>query len=146
MTSVINDASCLIDLHKVRLLPVMLGLPYRFVVPLPIRRVEALDLTHQDWRRLDELGLVTFDLPSERVADALRLRSRHPKLSANDCFCLVSAQCHDGGMLLTGDQLLRQVATKAGGTRAWRAVGRGRTSPTRRMQRRPVDLRARTLA
>ena len=113
MTSVINDASCLIDLHKVRLLPVMLGLPYRFVVPLPIRRVEALDLTHQDWRRLDELGLVTFDLPSERVADALRLRSRHPKLSANDCFCLVSAQCHDGGML-TGDQLLRQVATKAG--------------------------------
>ena len=115
MTSVIvNDASCLIDLHKVRLLPVMLKLPYRFVVPLPIRLAEALDLTDRDWRHLADLGLVTFDLPSERVADALRLRSRHPKLSANDCFCLVSAQCHDGAMLLTGDQLLRQVATQAG--------------------------------
>ena len=113
-TAIVNDASCLIDLHKVRLLPVMLRLPYRFVVPLPIRRAEALDLTEQDWGRLDDLGLVTFNLPPERVADALRLRSLHPKLSANDCFRLVSAQCHDGGMLLTGDQLLRQVATQAG--------------------------------
>lgn len=115
MTSVIvNDASCLIDLYKVRLLPVMLKLPYRFVVPLPIRLAEALDLADRDWRRLDDLGLVTFDLPPERIADALRLRSLHPRLSANDCFCLVSAQCHDAGMLLTGDQLLRQVATQAG--------------------------------
>ncbi len=115
MTSVIvNDASCLIDLHKVRLLPVMLRLPHRFVVPLPIRRTEALDLADRDWRQMADLGLVTFDLPSERVADALRLRSLHPKLSANDCFCLVSAQCHEGAMLLTGDQLLRQVATQAG--------------------------------
>lgn len=111
---VVNDASCLIDLHKVRLLPVMLKLPYRFVVPLSIRLAEALDLTERDWRQMADLGLVTFDLPPERVADALRLRSLHPKLSANDCFCLVSAQCHDSGMLLTGDQLLRQVATQAG--------------------------------
>jgi predicted nucleic acid-binding protein len=92
----------------------MLRLPYRFVVPLPIRQVEALDLAKQDWRRLDDLGLVTFDLPPERVADALRLRRLHPKLSANDCFCLVSTQCHGGGMLLTGDHLLREVATQAG--------------------------------
>lgn len=35
-TVIVNDASCLIDLHKVRLLPVMLKLPYRFVVPLPV--------------------------------------------------------------------------------------------------------------
>jgi len=84
------------------------------VVPLPIRLAEALDLADRDWRHLADLGLVTFDLPSERVADALRLRSLHPKLSANDCFCLVSAQCHNGAMLLTGDQLLREVATQAG--------------------------------
>lgn len=114
MTAVIvNDASCLIDLHKVRLLPVMLKLPYRFVVPLPVRCSEALDLSDRDWRRLDDPGLVTFDLPPERIADALRLRRRHPKLSANDCFCLVSARCHDG-MLLTGDQLMRRVATELG--------------------------------
>lgn len=114
MTAVIvNDASCLIDLHKVQLLPVMLKLPYQFVVPLPIRGSEALDLSDRDWRRLDDLGLVTFDLPPERVADVLRLRRLHPKLSANDCFCLVSARCHDG-MLLTGDQLMRRVATELG--------------------------------
>ena len=118
MTAVIvTDASCLIDLRKVRLLPVMLRLPYRFVVPLPIRCSEALDLTDRDWRRLDDLGLVTFDLPPERIADVLRLRRLHPKLSANDCFCLVSAQCHDSGMLLTGDQLMRRVAMETG-TRA----------------------------
>ena len=113
-TVIVNDASCLIDLHKVRFLPVMLRLPFQFVVPLPIRQAEALDLAERDWRRLDDIGLVTFDLPSERLADALRLRSLYPRLSANDCFCLVSAQCHDGGMLLTGNQLLRQVATQAG--------------------------------
>ena len=43
-TVVVNDASCLIDLHKGQLLNVMLTLPYRFVVPLPIRQAEALDL------------------------------------------------------------------------------------------------------
>ena len=72
MTSVIvNDASCLIDLHKVRLLPAMLRLPHRFVVPLPIRRAEALDLTDQDWRRLDDAaapGRFCGGRPSARPA------------------------------------------------------------------------------
>lgn len=62
-TVVVSDASCLIDLHKGGLLNVMLTLPYRFVVPLPIRHAEALDLTDRDWRALDEGGLVTVDLP-----------------------------------------------------------------------------------
>ena len=118
-TVIVNDASCLIDLHKVRLLPVMLRLPYRFVVPLPIRCSEAMDLTDRDWRRLDDLGLVTFDPPPERIADVLRLRRLHPKLSANDCFC---------------------------DTRARRPVDRGRASTMRRVRRRAVDLGARTLA
>ena len=34
---VVNDASCLIDLRKGGLLPVLCNLPYRFVVPLPVR-------------------------------------------------------------------------------------------------------------
>ena len=111
---VVNDASCLIDLHKGRLLDVMLTLPYRFVVPLPIRHAEALDFTKQDWQRLEHRGLVPFDLPPERVAEAARIKARHPKLSANDCFCLVSTRCHDRGILLTGDRLLRRVATQEG--------------------------------
>lgn len=113
-TVVVNDASCLIDLHKARLLAAMLTLPHRFVVPLPIRHAEALDLTERDWRRLEHGGLVPFDLPPERVAEAATVKARHPRLSANDCFCLVSTRCHDGGILLTGDRLLRRVATQEG--------------------------------
>ena len=115
MTSVVvNDASCLIDLHKGRLLNVMLTLPYRFVVPLPIRHAEALDLTDRDWRLLEDGGLVTFDLPSKLVEEAVRIKTAWPKLSANDCFCLVSTRCQDRGILLTGDRLLRRVATQNG--------------------------------
>ena len=35
---VVNDASCLIDLKKGELLHVLLRLPYRFIVPLPMDR------------------------------------------------------------------------------------------------------------
>ena len=38
---VINDASCLIDLHKVDLVVSMLGPPYHFVVALPVREEPA---------------------------------------------------------------------------------------------------------
>lgn len=113
-TVVVNDASCLIDLHKGRLLHVMLTLPYRFVVPLPIRHAEALDLTERDWQHLEHGGLVPFDLPPERLAEATTIKARHPKLSANDCFCLVSTRCHDRSILLTGDGLLRRVAIQEG--------------------------------
>lgn len=113
-TVVVNDASCLIDLHKGRLLNVMLTLPYRLVVPLPIRHAEALDLTDRDWRTLGEGGLVTFDLQPAQVAEAARIKAAYPKLSANDCFCLVSTRCQDHGILLTGDRLLRRVARQNG--------------------------------
>ena len=81
-TVVVNDASCLIDLHKGQLLNVMLTLPYRFVVPLPIRQAEALDLTDRDWQILQDTGLFTFDLPPELVDEATRIKTAHPKLSA----------------------------------------------------------------
>lgn len=110
---VVNDASCLIDLRKGGLLQVLLRLPHRFVVPLPIRGSELLTFTPEDWRGLDAAGLETFDLPGERVAEALAFRGRYPRLSANDCFCLVTTQCHEAGVLLTGDRTLRNVATSA---------------------------------
>ena len=113
-TVVVNDASCLIDLHKGQLLNVMLTLPYRFVVPLPIRHAEALDLTDRDWRILGDAGLFTFDLPPELVEEAMGIKTAHPKLSANDCLCLVSTRCQERGILLTGDRLLRRVATESG--------------------------------
>ena len=113
-TVVVNDASCLIDLHKGQLLNVMLTLPYRFVVPLPIRQAEALDLTDRDWQILQDTGLFTFDLPPELVEEATRIKAAHPKLSANDCFCLVSTRCQERGILLTGDRALRRIAIQSG--------------------------------
>ena len=40
---VVNDASCLIGIRKARLLPVLCRLPFRFVVPLPIREAGLLE-------------------------------------------------------------------------------------------------------
>ncbi len=111
---IVHDASSLIDLRKGRLLQVVLKLPYRFVIPLPIRRCELLEFTARDWRMLDDGGVVTFDLPPDRVGEALEIRARHPQLSANDCFCLVAARCHDQSILLTGDKQLRRAADRSG--------------------------------
>lgn len=111
---VVNDASCLIDLRKGRLLHVLCQLPYRFIVPLPIRESELLDFTPQEWAILEGDGMQTYDLPPDRVAEVVALKRQHGRLSANDCFCLVSTQCHEEGILLSGDALLRSVAKSSG--------------------------------
>ena len=114
MTSVIvNDASCLIDLRKGGLLTVLCDLPYRIVVPLPVRASEVLDLSECQWRALGDEGMITHDLTPQEVGQALLFKGRHPGLSANDCFCLVVAQAYPG-ILLTGDALLRRVAAENG--------------------------------
>ncbi len=111
---VVNDASCLIDLHKGRLLHVMLKLPYHFIVPLPIRESELLDFIESDWRLLETEGLKTFDLPPKQVAEAFAVKNVYPGLSANDCFCLVTTRNHRKSILLTGDALLKKVAGDEG--------------------------------
>lgn len=111
---IVNDASCLIDLRKGRLLHAMLSLPHRFVVPFPVRASELLDFTPQEWRVLDDGGLVTFDLPPDAVGHALRIKSERARLSANDCFCLVTTMRHEASVLLTGDRHLRLAADEMG--------------------------------
>ena len=111
---IVSDSSCLIDLHKVRLLPVMLRLPHRFIVPPPVRNSEMPDLTDREWRCLEDAGLVAPDPPFEQVVEALALRTEHPALSPADCACLVEARHHDNAVLLTGDRRLRRVAEAAG--------------------------------
>jgi predicted nucleic acid-binding protein len=111
---IVNDASCLIDLRKGRLLHAMLSLPYRFVVPFPVRVSELLDFTAQEWRVLDDGGLVTFDLPPDAVGEALQIKAGRARLSANDCFCLVATLRHEEAVLLTGDQQLRRTAGEMG--------------------------------
>lgn len=111
---VVNDASCLIDLRKGALLDVLVRLPYQLVIPLPVRRSEVLDFSAQDWAILDRRGMVTYDLPGAQVAEAFAVKARHPRLSANDCFCLVTTRVFGEAVLLTGDAQLRRVATEDG--------------------------------
>lgn len=88
----------------------MLALPFRFVVPYPVRYSELLTLTAQDWQMLDESGVETYDLEPEAVAEAFAIKSSHPRLSANDCFCLVASLRRENAVLLTGDAQLRSAA------------------------------------
>ena len=111
---VVNDACCLIDLRKGRLLHAVLSLPHRFVVPYPVRASELLEFTAQEWQLLDDGGLETFDLPPDAVTEALAIKAQRGRLSANDCFCLVTTARHEDAVLLTGDQLLRQSASAMG--------------------------------
>ena len=110
---IVNDASCLIDLRKGGLLNVICRLPYRLVVPLPVRASEVLDFSSNQWQHLDENGMITYDLNSDEIEQAFAHKGRRPALSANDCFCLVTALTH-AGLLLTGDALLRKVAKENG--------------------------------
>jgi predicted nucleic acid-binding protein len=109
---VVHDASCLIDLRKAALLHVLVRLPYQLVIPLPVRQSELIRFSEQDWALLDA-GITTFDLPPDRVEEAFAVKAE-TALSANDCFCLVTTRCHDGAILLTGDQLLRRIAAADG--------------------------------
>lgn len=110
---IVNDASCLIDLRKARLLPALCDLPHRLVVPLPVRESEILDFTKEEWRLVEGAGMITHDLTAKEIGQALTLKGRNPGLSANDCCCLVTTLAHVG-ILLTGDSLLRKVATEKG--------------------------------
>ena len=110
---VIHDASCLIDLRKGGLLPVLRRLPHRLAVPLPVREAEVLTFTSREWAMLDKGGMETIDLPPAGVQAASALKRRHGGLSFHDCFCLVTAQYIQNAILLTGDDLLRKVAAKA---------------------------------
>lgn len=107
---IVNDASALIDLKKGQLLHVLGTLPFRWIVPLPIREEEMLSFSGQDWATLEAAGFEVFDLPPSMVGEAFAMRRVYPRLSANDCFCLVSASGHENAVLLTGDGELRAVA------------------------------------
>lgn len=60
---------------------------------------------------LKDGDLGTYDLSGTEVAQVLALKRDHSRLSANDCFALVTTTCHEDAILLTGDRLLRKVAT-----------------------------------
>lgn len=112
-TVVVNDASCLIDLRKAKLLHLLVQLPVRLVIPLPVRESELIRFTPQEWAVLDA-GIEVFDLPPDLVKEAFDVMATFPGLSANDCFCLVTTRRHENAILLTGDGQLRSVANGDG--------------------------------
>lgn len=109
---VVCDSSCLIHLRKGKLIVATMKLPYRFVVPYPIRVDELPYFTTKEWMRLESRGLETYDLPEDQTEEAFALKSQHPGLSAYDCFACVTAKYHEGSILLTGDGGLRRIAEK----------------------------------
>ncbi len=111
--TIVNDASCLIVIRKGDLLTTFVKLPYQLIVPLPVRKDEILDFSDNQWRTMESAGLITYDLTPDEVGRALDLKNEHPALSANDCFCHVTAESLTG-ILLTGDALLRKVASQSG--------------------------------
>lgn len=88
----------------------MLELPYRFIVPYPIRMDELLDFTQLEWDMLEAGGMEVYDLPPAQMVEVFAARQAIPQLSAYDCMCLVSTRHHDDGILLTGDMQLRKTA------------------------------------
>ena len=111
--NIVNDASCLIDIRKGDLLAAFVKLPYQLIVPLPVRESEILDFSDNQWRGVEAAGMITYDLTPTEVERALVLRDQHPTLSANDCFCHVTAETH-AGILLPGDRMLRKIARQNG--------------------------------
>ncbi len=49
-----------------------------------VRTAEVLEFTPQEWQLLDDGGLETFDLPSDAVSEALAIKAKRVRLSAND--------------------------------------------------------------
>ncbi|MGU9982463.1 type II toxin-antitoxin system VapC family toxin [Phreatobacter sp. HK31-P] len=107
---VINDTSCLIDLHKVGLVSLMLRLPYEFQVALPVREKELLTISTAEWASFTGSGLLVVDLDPNAVTEAFRMRELHVALSAEDCFSLVLARNTRGALLLTSDGRLRAIS------------------------------------
>ncbi|MDE2788850.1 MAG: hypothetical protein OXI81_00275 [Paracoccaceae bacterium] len=66
------------DLRKGGLLGVVCDLPYRFVIPLPVRASEVLDLSEAELQALDKARMIAHDLTAEEVGQALVVKERHP--------------------------------------------------------------------
>lgn len=114
MRIVVSDSSCLIDLRKASLLDAFLKLPYEILIPNTLFHDELLKFTAAEKRSLLRNGLKVVDIPGAGVLRAREIIQETPRLSTNDGFAFVVAEDHAGCILVTGDRLLRSVATDHG--------------------------------
>lgn len=114
MRIVVSDSSCLIDIRKAALLSAFLKLPYEVLIPNTLFGDELLKFTAAEKRALLRDGLKVVDVPDTGVLRAREIIQKAPRLSINDGFAFAVAESHTGCILVTGDGLLRTVATEHG--------------------------------
>ena len=112
MSTLVADSSCVIDLHKVGLLLPLFELPYTIVMPQSLLDDELIRLTGDERREMIDRGLRARHLGPAGLVQAERYFDRYPALAWNDCLALRMAEEIDAAILLTGDRLLRRVATE----------------------------------
>ncbi len=114
MRIVVSDSSCIIDLRKAALLESFLRLPYEILIPNTLFDDELLKFTAPQKHALLQGGLKVVDVPGRGVLRAQEVLREAPRLSVNDGFAFVVAESHDGCVLVTGDRVLRTLASKHG--------------------------------
>jgi predicted nucleic acid-binding protein len=114
MRIIVSDSSCLIDLRKASLVDAFLKLPYEVLIPNTLFEDELLKFTAAEKRMLLRNGLKVVDVPGKGVLRAREVMRQAPRLSIHDGFAFAVAEDHDGCILVTGDRLLRALATDHG--------------------------------
>ncbi len=112
MPTLVADSSCVIDLHKVGLLLSLFKLPYTIVMPQALLDDELIRLTSDEKCEMIDRALRARHLEAAGLVQAERYFSRYPALSWNDCLALRMAEETEEAILLTGDSLLRRIATQ----------------------------------
>ncbi|MCS7032103.1 MAG: hypothetical protein NZL92_11320 [Gloeomargarita sp. SKYG116] len=98
----------LIDFACCGQLQALLGLPYRWMLP----DLTLAELRDPNPNLLRKLGVIEINFTSLEIGVIFQLRSQYRGLSLADCGALFLAQ-RQRGLLLTGDRLLRRIASEA---------------------------------
>ena len=105
MAILVSDANIFVDITVSNLTSEVFQLEDTIATP-DVLYVEELQAHHPE---LPDLGLTIEQLPSEGVAEVVRLRANYTGPSLNDLFALALAKTNEW-TLLTGDRSLRQAA------------------------------------
>jgi predicted nucleic acid-binding protein len=108
-TILITDTGIWIDLNHGGILQEFFQLPYRIVTP---DFVTQRELRRPSWKTLYKMGLEIVELEPDQVLELYSLKQQYSSLSAADLATLIVAR-NMGGILLTGDSLLRARAEDA---------------------------------